>query len=108
MNDPIKLFSQGGSTSIHIDARITEEGDLLLSGQDIGEIPEKFFGDSDYEYWLTVPASEKDRLLLALLEKHYGGDSCVISHVAEMKSCIDVQLVVKSGPEGSSTSFQLP
>ena len=32
----------------------------------------------------------------------------VISHVAEMKSCIDVQLVVKSGPEGSSTSFQLP
>ena len=83
MNEPIKLFSQGGSTSIHIDARITEEGDLLLSGQDIGEIPEKFFGDSDYEYWLTVPAAEKDRLLLALIEKHYAGDAMVVSTMRE-------------------------
>ena len=84
MNKPIKLVSQGGSTSIHIDVRITEEGDLLFSGQDIGEIPEQFFGDSDYEYWLTVPASEKDRLLLALLEKHYAGDACVISTLREL------------------------
>ena len=90
MSEVIKLFSQGGSTSIHIDARITEEGDLLLSGQDIGEIPEQFFGDSDYEYWLTVPASEKDRLLLALLEKHYGGDSCVISSLRELMESKDI------------------
>ena len=83
MSDPIKLVSQGGSTSIHIDARITEEGDLLLSGQDIGEIPEQFFGDSDYEYWLTIPAAEKDRALLALIEKHYAGNATVISELRE-------------------------
>ena len=83
MNDPIKLVSQGGSTSIHIDMRIDENGNLLFSGQDIGSAPEEIFGDSDYEYWLTVPAAEKDRLLLALLEKHYAGDALVISTLRE-------------------------
>ena len=83
MNEPIKLVSQGGATSIHIDVRINENGDLLFSGQDIGDAPEKFFGDLDYEYWLTVPAAEKDRLLLALIEKHYAGDASLISTLRE-------------------------
>ena len=38
MSEVIKLVSQGGSTSIHIDMRITKSGDLLFSGQDIGEL----------------------------------------------------------------------
>ena len=83
MNDPIKLVRRGGSTSIYIDMSIDEDGNLLFSGQDIGSAPDEIFGDSDYEYWLTVPASEKDRLLLALLEKHYGGDELVISTLRE-------------------------
>jgi hypothetical protein len=76
MNEPIKLVSQGGSTSIHIDVRIDDNGDLLFSGQDIGDAPEEI-------YWLTVPAAEKDRLLLALIEKHYAGDALVISTLRE-------------------------
>jgi hypothetical protein len=84
MNDPIKLVRRGGSTSIYIDMSIDENGNLLFSGQDIGSAPDEIFGDSDYEYWLTVPASEKDRLLLALLEKHYGGDALVISTLREL------------------------
>ena len=83
MTKPIKLVSQGGSTSIHIDVRIRENGDLLFSGQDIGDAPEEIFGDLDYEYWLTVPAAEKDKLLLALIEKHYAGDALVISTLRE-------------------------
>ena len=79
MSESIKLVSQGGSTSIYIDMSIDEDGNLLFSGQDIGSDPEEIFGDIDYEYWLTVPAAEKDRLLLALLEKHYAGDALVIS-----------------------------
>ena len=83
MTEPIKLFSQGGSTSIHLDVRIEENGDLRFSGQDIGEVPEQIFGDSDYEYWLTVPAAEKDKLLLALIEKYYAGNATVISELRE-------------------------
>jgi hypothetical protein len=83
MTKPIKLVSQGGSTSIHIDVRLEENGDLLFSGQDIGDAPEEIFGDLDYEYWLTVPAAEKDKLLLALIEKHYAGNATVISELRE-------------------------
>ena len=84
MNEPVKLVNQSGSTSIHIDACIEESGDLVISGQDIGEAPEEFFGDLDYEYWLTVPAAEKDRLLLALIETHYAGDLSVVSKLRDL------------------------
>ena len=83
MTETIKLVNQGGSTSIHIDVRIEKSGDLLFSGQDIGDAPEEIFGDLDYEYWLTVPAAEKDKLLLALIEKHYAGNATVISELRE-------------------------
>ena len=79
MSKTIELVNKKGATSIHIDVQIDEDGDLKFSGQDIGDAPEAIFGDSDYEYWLTVPAAEKDRLLLALIEKHYAGDALVIS-----------------------------
>jgi hypothetical protein len=84
MSKPVKLVSQGGSTSIHIDARIEENGDVVISGQDIGDAPEEFFGDLDYEYWLTVPAAEKDQLLMALIEKHYAGDASVVSRLRDL------------------------
>ena len=81
--DRVVLVNQGGSTSIHIDARIDEDGNLLLSGQDIGEAPEQIFGKDEYEYWLTVPVAEKDRLLLALIEKIYKGNASVVSEFRE-------------------------
>jgi hypothetical protein len=90
MNESIKLVSQGGSTSIYINMRIQDNGDLLFSGQDIGDAPMEIFGDSDYEYWLTVPAAVKDRLLLAVIEKHYGGDPMVISTLRELMESRDI------------------
>ena len=53
------------------------------STKQIGEAPEEMFGDSDYEYWLTVPAAEKDKVLLAPIEKHYAKNSSVISEMQE-------------------------
>ena len=79
MTEVIKLVRQGGPTSIYIDARIDDEGKLLLSGQDIGEAPEEIFGKDDYEYFLSIPAAEKDRVLLALIDKIYSGNASVIS-----------------------------
>ena len=79
MSDVIKLVSQGGSTSIHIDVSIEDNGDLLFSGQDIGDDPEEIYGDFDYEYWLRIPAAEKDRVLLLLIERLYGGNAAVVS-----------------------------
>jgi hypothetical protein len=75
----VKLVEYRGSTSVFIDAKIDEEGKFVVSGQDIGELPEQHFGDSDYEYWVVVPKAEKDRVLLALMEKLFLGDSKVVS-----------------------------
>ena len=83
MTKSVKLVSQTGSTSIYINARIEDNGDLRFSGQDIGNAPEEIFGDLDYEYWLTIPAAEKDRLLLALIEKIYKGNASVVSEMKE-------------------------
>jgi hypothetical protein len=80
----IVLVDQPGETSIRISAEVCSNGDLLLSGQDIGKAPEEIFGDSDYEYWLRVPAAARDRLLLALLEVLYQGDVSVVGKMKEM------------------------
>ena len=75
----IKLYESRGKTDIYIDAEIRGNGDIQLSGQDLGEGPREFFGDSDYEYWLTVSKEYKDDVLLLLIEKLYGGSSTAVS-----------------------------
>ncbi len=69
----VKLVAHRGETSIFIDAEIDEKGNLVFSGQDIGKAPEEWFGDSDYEYWLVVAASDKDHVLSILLGQIPGG-----------------------------------
>jgi len=70
----IRLCAHRGPISIFIDAAILDNGDLQLSGVDVAEPPLEIFGDSDYEYWVTVPREHKDRLLLELLRQLYQGD----------------------------------
>ena len=80
----VVLVNLGGATSIHIEVEVTDEGALLFSGQDIGAAPSELYGDSDYEYWLTIPAKDKDKLLLALLEKYLSGNHKVISELRQL------------------------
>jgi hypothetical protein len=75
----VELVRIAGATSVCIDAEITENGDLQISGQDIGAAPQEMFGDVDYEYWLRIAAADKDRLLLALIEQQYSGNAKVVS-----------------------------
>jgi hypothetical protein len=42
------------SVSVSLDAHVDDDGSLNLEGQDIGETVEKYWGDSDYEYFLYV------------------------------------------------------
>ena len=50
----------------------TEDGGISIQAQDIGKAVEEAFGDSDYERWYTVPAAEKDKLLIALMKARFG------------------------------------
>jgi hypothetical protein len=47
-----------GSTTIHVDLLVDENGHFVLEGQDLGAAPQEVFGDSDYEYWLRVKNTE--------------------------------------------------
>ncbi len=64
----VELVHIEGPTSIFITAEITNGGDLLLSGQDVGDAPLQIYGDLDYEYWLRIRAADKEKALLALIE----------------------------------------
>ena len=72
--------------SIYVDASLVG-GELHISGQDIGEAAEEFWGDSDYEYWLTLPAKDTRKFFklicadspgkdpLTVLQKKFHGES---------------------------------
>lgn len=47
----------------------TDSKGLVLEGQDMGEQVERIWGDSDYEYWLSVERKHLDRVLNGLAEK---------------------------------------
>ncbi|MDD5510356.1 MAG: hypothetical protein PHI12_06085 [Dehalococcoidales bacterium] len=55
-------------TTIHIEATIDYSGNLIISGQDVGELPRKVWGDDDYEYWLVVKPKYQEEVLKALSE----------------------------------------
>ncbi len=80
MNDrPTRqLYEQRGKTSRFIHATVEPNGDLVLSGQDLGDGPQQFWGDDEYEFWVTVSAEHKDAVLLALLEARFGGDPAAV------------------------------
>lgn len=73
----------------------------MLEGQDLGELPQRFWGDSDYEYWVVVQAEHKPAVLAALrrdvppgegddaellqwMARVLGGDSKAVSHFRDL------------------------
>jgi len=54
-----------------LDVRIDDSGNLVLDGADAGEYVRQFWGDWDYEYSETVPASWKDTVLLHLMKERF-------------------------------------
>ena len=65
--------------TISIHAQLSADGGLRLEGDDVGQRVQEIWGDSDYEYWVDVPASEIGRLLLLLLKDKYDGDTEAVS-----------------------------
>ena len=53
----------------YLVAKIDDKGKLVLEGVDGGKDVEKFFGDSDYEYWLTISQEFKETILLHLIKE---------------------------------------
>ncbi|MFO8010552.1 MAG: hypothetical protein R6U89_07045 [Dehalococcoidia bacterium] len=80
----VKLYEEQGETSRFINAEITAEGDLLMTGQDVGKMPKEFWGDSDYEFFVSVPHQYKDDVLLLLIEQVYAGNSKAVDEFKDL------------------------
>lgn len=77
----ISLFRhETPSISIYIDAYFDDER-LIISGQDIGKSVDDWWGDSDYEYSLTVPADGVQKLY-ALLKVEKGDKRGLLEAIA--------------------------
>jgi len=50
----------------------SETKSLVIAGHDCGEFVQNFKGDSDYEYWVIIPAHEKLKFLADLQGKGFG------------------------------------
>jgi hypothetical protein len=61
---------QPGTTTFQGVYVSSESGDLVFEAQDVGALPLEIFGDSDYEWWVTVAASDKPAVLAALRAEH--------------------------------------
>lgn len=56
------------------DLIVGPDGSFVLEAQDLGERALEFWGDSDYEYWITVAAADVPKLLIALVRDRFGDD----------------------------------
>ncbi len=66
--------AQGGGRT-QLDILINDTDDLVMEGYDAGPDVEDFFGDDDYEYWVTVPKEYKDWILLNLIKETFTSKS---------------------------------
>ena len=80
MTDALKvtIAERKGDTSDFVDAHITSEGDL--------RVERNSFGPGDYETEVTVLVKKdaKDRLLLALLEALYAGNTNALEDLEKL------------------------
>jgi len=81
----VKLFDgkAGRVDSVSV-ASIEANGSLMVLTADGGASVESFWGDDDYEYWVTVAPKDKDSVILALMAKCYEGDAEVVAHFKEL------------------------
>ncbi len=90
----VQLYEERGETSRYIDAEITKDGDLVMTGQDLGKLPQEYWGDSDYEFWVYVPSKYKDYFHRILLEKFHADNPNVVDQFKDSNSTDDVILAL--------------
>jgi hypothetical protein len=73
-----ELYRQKGDNFRSVRLSVNADGSIKLDTQDMGTIVKEIWGDSDYEFWVDVPASALHKLVFALLrEKYTGRDKAV-------------------------------
>jgi hypothetical protein len=73
-----ELYRQEGDSFRSVRLSVNADGSIKLDAQDMGTLVKEMWGDSDYEFWIDVPASALSKLVFSLLrEKYTGRDKAV-------------------------------
>lgn len=98
-----------GEVEVHLSAYLGESG-LVIAGQDFGELVERLFHDTDYEYWVYVDWDDVprvDTLLRTELEAEQGPSVLELLRIAwdEEKFETDVDFRNWLNKHGISSRF---
>ena len=55
MEKTMEIFREDGIEFTSIRTNFGDDGTLSINGQDMGPMVEQFWGDDDYEYFLSIP-----------------------------------------------------
>ena len=55
MEKTMEIFREDGIEFTSIRTNFGADGTLSINGQDMGPMVEQFWGDDDYEYFLSIP-----------------------------------------------------
>ena len=69
----VEIARQEGKQFRSVRLNLEETGAIKLEAQDMGPKVEEIWGDSDYEFWVHVPAAAVGALAFELLREKYAG-----------------------------------
>ena len=90
-----EIFRQEGENFRSIRLSIMPSGGLQLDTQDMGRLVEEVWGDSDYEFWVTIPPEGLAKLARALVKKLYAGRENAVDELREL--CVAEAVPHESG-----------
>ena len=106
MDRVLLFFSATPGIKVTVEIYFDEAENLVLEGYDIGKTVEEYWGDSDYEYVIRIPAASfeflfqhfqmKTRSRLALLQelaRRYNTNYCY----SEIRKLLDDHKVIYEG-----------
>jgi hypothetical protein len=70
-----ELYRKEGAEFRSVRLTVKPDGSVLLDAQDMGKSVEEIWGDTDYEFWVDVPATAIRKLVFALLRDRYAARS---------------------------------
>lgn len=81
----ITLYDQKFGKKEHrvLEVKISDEGNLVFEGFDLGDFVKEYWGDSDYEYWLTIKAEHLPTVLLHLIKECF--DNKIFTNDSEFR-----------------------
>ena len=68
MEKTMEIFRDEGIEFTSIRTNFDGDGTLSISGQDMGPMVKEFWGDDDYEYFLSIPKKSIEMFLLHLMK----------------------------------------